>query len=172
MGATPGGYYAGLSCIKVQLKARKTYQISWYTYELIVESCDTSHFLTNASRTDTLHHCSTRTKDEVCRSSAIPKQSDRDTQAVSACFAKQEIYFRQHGLGDVCTSTVGSRETIKACLHSAVELLGDLCPTPTLKGLNRCMPFAEIEMIEIRKKSVLNGTVRCSRRSDIAKELR
>jgi hypothetical protein len=46
MGATPGGYYAGLSCIKVQLKARKTYQIPWYTYELIVESCDTSHFLT------------------------------------------------------------------------------------------------------------------------------
>ncbi|KAI0273988.1 hypothetical protein BGY98DRAFT_936181 [Russula aff. rugulosa BPL654] len=25
----------------------------------------------------------------------------------------------------------------QTCLHSAVELLGDLCPTPTLKGLNR-----------------------------------
>ena len=56
---------------------------------------------------------------------------------MSACFAKLEILFRQHGLGDVCTSTVGSRETIKPCLHSAVELLGDLCPTPTLNRFEK-----------------------------------
>lgn len=52
---------------------------------------------------------------------------------------------------------------------SAVELLGDLCPTPTL---NRCVLFgaAGIEIIEIRKGAVLNGCTLYPR-TDIAKEL-
>ena len=53
---------------------------------------------------------------------------------------------------EMCVRPFGSRETINAWLHSAVELLGDLCPTPTL---NRSVPFsaAEFEVIEIRKKN-------------------
>jgi hypothetical protein len=47
----------------------------------------------------------------------------------------------------------GAERRSKHVYNSAVELLGDLCPTPTLKGLSR------IVMIEIRKKAVLNGMV-------------
>jgi hypothetical protein len=52
---------------------------------------------------------------------------------------------------ELCVRPVGepNREMINA-LHSAVELLGDLCPTP---AVNHCVPFgaAEIEIIEIRE---------------------
>ena len=55
MFAIPGGCQAGLSSIKVQLKLERRTEPPGGTFELIVESYDNNHSLTNASRADTLH---------------------------------------------------------------------------------------------------------------------